>query len=197
MSDQIIEELLAIFRDEASLNAAVYALIQAGWEAEDMSLLGHSDKVAELQARATELADKADVPRTAYVSQDASVQGAVAAVAGPALLAGLRATAIVTSGGLALLPTLAITAGSATLSGGVGMLFARAFGRKHAEHVQSQILNGGLLLWVRAREPDTDETLLGTLRGNGGQHVHLHTTTRTWGVDDVPFHDVQPDPLLR
>lgn len=30
-------EAVAIFSDEASLNAAVDALIQAGWEAEDMS----------------------------------------------------------------------------------------------------------------------------------------------------------------
>ena len=190
-------EAVAIFGDEASLNAAVDALIQAGWEQDDMSLLGHSDKVGKLQARAAELADKANVPRAAYVSPDSSVEGAVSAVAGPALLAGLGATAIVTSGGIALLPTLAITAGSATFAGGIGLLFARAFGRKHAKNVQDQILNGGLLLWVRAREPEKNDTLLAVLRENGGSHVHMHVATRSWGVDDVPFNSAQPDPLLR
>ncbi|MBL8579884.1 MAG: hypothetical protein JNK47_21985 [Mesorhizobium sp.] len=190
-------EAVAIFGDEASLNAAVDALIQAGWEAEDMSLLGHSDKVRKLQARAAELADKANVARTAYVSPDSSAEGAISAVAGPALLAGLGATAIVTSGGLALLPTIAVTAGSASIAGGIGLLFARAFGRKHADHVQDQILNGGLLLWVKAREAATDDKLLAALRDNGGRNVHMHVATRSWGVDDVPFHNAQPDPLLR
>ena len=190
-------EAVAIFGDEASLNAAVDALIQAGWEQDDMSLLGHADKVGEMKARAAELADKEDVPRTAYVSPDSAVEGVAGAVAGPAVLAGLGATAIVTTGGLALLPTIAITAGSASLAGGIGLLFARAFGRRHAAHVQDQILNGGLLLWVRAREASTDEKLLAILRENGGRHVHMHMATRSWGVDDVPFHDAEPDPLLR
>lgn len=190
-------EAVAIFSDEAALNAAVDALIQAGWEIEDMSLLGHSAKVGELQARASELEDKADVPRSAYVSPDSSAEGAASAVAGPALLAGLGATAIVTSGGLALLPTIAVTAGSASFAGGIGLLFARAFGRKHAAHIQEQILNGGLLLWVRAREAATDDTLLAILRDNGGRNVHMHLATRSWGVNEVPLHDAQPDPLLR
>lgn len=190
-------EAVAIFGDEVSLNAAVDALIQAGWAANDMSLLGHADKVDELQARASELADKADAPRAAYISPDSKVEGSAAAVGGPALIAGLGATAIITSGGLALLPTIAVTAGSAALAGGIGLLFTRAFGHKHAAHVQDQILNGGLLLWVKARDAATDNQLLATLRDNGGRNVHMHITTRSWGVDDVPFHDTQPDPLLR
>ena len=190
-------EAVAIFGDEASLNAAVDALIQAGWEQDDMSLLGHADKVGELQARAAELADRDDVPRAAYVSPDSAVEGVAASVAGPAVLAGLGATAIVTSGGLALLPTIAFTAGSASVAGGIGLLFARAFGHRHAAHVQDQILNGGLLLWVKAREAATDEKLLAVLREHGGRNVHMHMATRSWGVDDVPFDDAQPDPLLR
>jgi len=190
-------ESVAIFGDEASLNAAVDALIQAGWEQDDMSLLGHADKVGEMQARAAELADRNDVPRAPYVSPDSKVEGVAASVAGPAVLAGLGVTAIVTTGGLALLPTIAFTAGSATVAGGIGLLFARAFGRKHAQHVQDQILNGGLLLWVRAKDPASDEKLLSILRDKGGRNVHMHTASRSWGVDDVPFHDVQPDPLLR
>lgn len=190
-------EAVAIFGDEASLNAAVDALIQAGWATEDMSLLGHTDMVNKLQARASELADKTDTPRTAYVSPDSKVEGFAAAVGGPALIAGLGATAIISSGGLALLPTIAVTAGSSALAGGIGLLFVRTFGHKHASHVQDQIMNGGLLLWVKARDTATDHQLLAALRDNGGRNVHMHMTTRSWGINDIPFHDAQPDPLLR
>lgn len=171
--------------------------MQAGWEQADMSLLGNAERAARLAKPAEALADSKDAPREAFASPGSRHEGFAAVTTWPALVAGLGAAAIVTSGGAALLPILAVTAGSTAAGGGVGLLFARAFGRKHAAHVQDQILNGGLLLWVHAPDPAKDEVLLAALRDNGGRHAHIHVTTRTWGVDDVPFHDAEPDPLLR
>lgn len=190
-------EAVAIFADEAALNAAVDALLQAGWEQADMSLLAHAEQAATLGKRAEELADSDDVVRAAYVSPDSRTEGATAAVGGPALIAGMGTAAIVTTAGVALIPILAATIGSTVIAGGAGFAFARAFGRRHANAVQDEIANGGLLLWVHAPDPKRDETLLSILRDAGGKGVHLHVATREWGVNDVPFHDAQPDPFLR
>lgn len=190
-------EAVAIFDKEASLNAAVDALMQAGWSQDDMSLLGNADRAAQLSKPVAVLGDEDDAPRAAYVSPDSRTEGLAAITAGPALLAGLGAAAIVTSGGVALLPVMAITAGSAAVAGGAGLLFARAFGRKHSEWLQKQVLDGGLLLWVHAPDSSKDAILLAALRDNGGRNVHIHVATRSWGVNDIPFHDAQPDPFLR
>lgn len=190
-------EAVAIFDSEDALNSAVDALMQAGWSQDDLSLLGNTHRAGQLSKSAEVLGDRNDTDRAAFVSPDSRTEGLAALTAGPALLAGMGAAAIVTSGGTALLPILAVTAGSAAAAGGVGFWFAKAFGRKHAEWLQQQILNGGLLLWVHSPDPSKDETLLAALRDNGGRNVHVHVATRSWGVNEIPFHDAQPDPFLR
>ena len=98
---------------------------------------------------------------------------------------------------MALIPAIAVTAGSALVSGGLGLVLSRVFGRKHAGYVERQIMSGGLLLWVHASEEKNDARIVEILKQNGGRDAHIHVVNRTWGVDDVPFHDAEPDPTLR
>lgn len=197
--DQTYEEreAVALFDDEKSLNAAVDALMQAGLRQEDMSLLAHSKRLDGTFRSAEELEDRDDTARKAFVSDSSRTEGLAAIGAVPVLLAGMGAAAIVGTGGAALLPTIAITAGSTAAGGALGLVLARAFGRKHADHIQDQILNGGLLLWVHAPDTAKDATIVGILKANGARDVHFHVVTRSWGVADIPLHDFNPDPLLR
>lgn len=188
-------EVVAVFDNEGSLNAAVDQLMESGLRQDDMSLLAESK---EQRFRTVgELADSPDTPRSSFVSSDARTEGLAAVVGAPALLAGLGAAAVVGTGGAALIPTLAATVGSTAAAGSLGLIFARAFGRKHAERVQHQIMNGGMLLWVHAPDPAKDAEIVDILTRNGGRDVHIHVVTRIWGVAAVPFNDAQPDPLLR
>lgn len=187
-------EAVAVFSDEASLNAAVDALLQAGLQQADMSVLGHSERLAG--ASVEQLEDRADAPRAAYATPDSRVEGLAALTGGPALVVGLGAAAVLGSAGAALIPTIAITAGSAAGSGAVGLLLARLFGRKHGRSVEDQILAGGLLLWVHVSDAADDEKILGILRSNGGRDAHIHVLQKHWGIDEVPLHNANPDPLL-
>jgi len=190
-------EAVAIFDDERSLNAAVDELLRVGLQQSDMSLLGHDKRLAgEGVADAEKLADRSDTPRAAFVSGDTREEGLAAAVGTPALIAGLGAVAVVGSGGAALIPTIAATIGSTAAGGTLGLLLARAFGRRHADFIGRQILGGGLLLWVHAPDPAKDKEIVGILTKNGGRDVHFHVVTRSWGVAEVPLHDFNPDPLL-
>lgn len=190
-------EVVAIFDAESALRQAVDALMQAGLTQEDMSVLAHDANLAGKAApTAEQLADQPDIPRDSYVSSDSRTEG-LAAVAGvPAYVVGVGAAAIVGTGGAALIPTLAIAVGGGVAAGAVGMVLARAFGRKHAARVQEQIMNGGLLLWVHAPDAAKDATIVDILTRNGGRDVHIHEVTRSWGLADRPLHDFNPDPLL-
>jgi hypothetical protein len=195
-------EAVVIFDNERSLNAAVDELLQSGLRQSDMSLLAHDKRLAGKMAdgkfaNVAELADSEETPRTAFVSGDARTEGLAAVVGAPALIAGLGAAAVIGTGGAALIPTIAATVGSSAAGGALGLLFARAFGRKHADFIGQQILGGGLLLWVHAPDPAKDAEIIGILKRNGGRDVHLHAVTRTWGVADRPLHDFNPDPLLK
>lgn len=185
-------EIVALFADEGSLAAAVDALIGIGFTREDFSVLAHRDS---LVAPVGELEDSAGAPRAGYVSHDARVEGAAAAAGAPALVAGLGGAWAVGAVGTALVPAIAITAGSAAGLAVAGLLFARFFGRRHAERIREQIDAGGLLLWIRA-DAARDAAAFEILRGLGAKDVHVHLLAKHWGVENVPLHDANPDPLL-
>jgi hypothetical protein len=189
-------EAVAVFDDEASLDGAVDALMQFGIREADLSVLANAGQLAAIRD-AKQLEDSSDAPRSGYVSPDSRVEGAAALAGGPALVAGFGAALAVTTAGAALIPALAVTAGTAAVAGGLGLMLSRVFGRKHAGYVERQILGGGLLLWVHAPDEKNDDRIIEILKQNGGRDAHIHVINRTWGVDDVPFHDSEPDPLLR
>jgi hypothetical protein len=195
--DQVYEEreAVAIFGDEASLDQAVAELLAMGFTRDDISLLAASEKLTKPGATA-ELADQDEVAHGAFVSPEARREGLAAIVGAPAYLAGVGAAAVVATGGAALIPAIAVVAGSGLAGGALGLILARIVGRHHAERVAAEIAGGGLLLWVRLADSEHDGPVLAILQRNGGQCVHVHVVRRSWGITDVPFHDAEPDPFL-
>lgn len=198
--DQTYEEreAVAIFHDEASLNKAVDELMQIGIRRQDLSLLADSKSVPGRVTDAENAEDMNFAPHADYVSPESRTEGLAALVGVPVYVAGAGVAAVVATGGAAaLIPTLAVVAGSGLAAGAVGLILARVFGRHHAERVQDQIARGGLLLWVHLPDKERDSEVLEILHRNGADDVHIHVVQRSWGVSDVPMHDVEPDPLLR
>jgi hypothetical protein len=189
-------EAVAVFDSEGSLNAAVDSLMQYGIRQTDLSVLAPSEKLSSSNPIIA-LEDKDDAARAAYVSPDSRVEGLAALTGGPALITGLGAALVAGTIGLALIPTLAVTVGGSFATGSVGFMLSRIFGRKHAEAIHQQLANGGLLLWVHAPNEKDDAEILEILTQNGGRDVHVHVVHRNWGVDDVPFKNANPDPLLK
>ena len=93
-----------------------------------------------------------------------------------------------------------ITAVGMTVLGGAvgaaGYAAAYAVARHHAVDVESQLVAGGLVLWVATPDDAAEQRALDVLRRCGGALVHSHTIDREWGVANAPLHDVQPDPFL-
>lgn len=189
-------EAVAVFDSEAALDAAVDGLMQIGLRQEDMSVVASAAKLTPKES-ASRIEDADDTQRGDYIDKDARTEGAVAMTGGPALIAGLGAALFAGVAGAALIPAIAVTVAGTAAAGTVGLLFARAFGRKHAAYVAEQIENGGLLLWVHAPDDQNDAKIAAVLTKAGGRDVHFHVVNRSWGIADVPFHDAEPDPLLR
>ncbi len=199
--DQVYEEreAVAIFPNEASLNNAIDELMQVGIRRDSLSLMADVKVVpggATTTEDVKETEDKDFAKHADYISPDARTEGLAALVGAPVYVAGAGVAALVATGGVALVPTIALVAGSGLAAGTVGLILARIFGRHHAERVQTQIAKGGLLLWVHMPDEKRDAEVLKILRRNGADDVHLHVVKRSWGVSDIPMHDVQPDPFL-
>lgn len=188
-------EATAVFSDEQSLDHAVDALMQIGLTQEDMSVLAHSVHLSASRS-AEQVADSNKPAIDGFVTPDSRTEGKAALVGTPALLVGLGAALAISTAGVAMIPAFVVTAGGAVVGGGAGMILARIFGRKHAHYIQEQINNGGIVLWVRAEDKSQDQAILDILTNNGGKNAHIHTVSREWGADSIPFHDAQPDPFL-
>src|SRR5690606_6029213 len=146
------------------LEDAIDDLLSHGFDRAELSLLASDKAVAEKLGHAfrstRELEDEPDVPTVAYVARE-SVGDAEGAAIGGLMYVGAMAGAIpvIASGGA----TAAAIAASALLGGvgaGVGALLARAIGESYAKRIETQLEEGGLLLWVRTRDPEHERKAL-------------------------------------
>jgi hypothetical protein len=195
-------EVVGVFPDEAELEAAVDQLLLSGFDRQQISVLANWPSRSEGRGSAAGIPAATaleDDPRTrpgAFVLSASRTEFEAAAVGPPVYVAGLGGyAAVVASGGslaLALAALLLVGAGGACLGG----FLARTIARSHREAIAAQVARGGLLLWVQVRSADQEGRAMRVLKEHGARHVHLHCIEREWGIEDVPFHEAQPDPFL-
>lgn len=178
MSEKTQTEAVGIFHDAPALQAAADALLIAGFDRADLSLLAAQEtvekKLGHAYSSVAELADDPQVETHAYTGED-SLTEAKAATVGVLFFVGAVAAmgAVVASGG-----TLAATIGGALAAGGtggaIGAVLAGVLERRHAEALQRQLDKGGILLWVRTADSEHEQRALEILKDRGGEEVHLH-----------------------
>ena len=195
-----LREVVGVFPDETAFLAAVDDLLERGFDRADLSVLGHgrNAKVGfdRLARGAASLADDGNIPRAALVTPEAISQAKAAAIGLPlyaGTLGGLLAV-VATGGTLAFAIPVAVAGGLA--GSGLGAIGARVVGRAHRRDIEDQVAAGGILLWARTDTPEREERAQRLMKRAGGKSVHVHQATIRWGVDNVPFAHVEPDPLL-
>jgi hypothetical protein len=178
MVDTAIREAVGVFHEEKSLQAAVDALLIAGFDRSYLSLLAGQDSIeAKLGHRfekVSELEDDPEVPTQAYIGTDSRAEGKGVLV-GVLFYVGACAAAgaVVASGGTA---AAALIAGAVAGGGGglIGAAFARFLEQRHAHRLQEQLDRGGLVLWVRTPDEEAERRAVEALRANGADDVHVH-----------------------
>jgi hypothetical protein len=171
-------EAVGIFHSPDELQGAIDELLSSGFHRAELSLLASESAVVEklghLYTKVDGLADDPEVPRAAYVAGE-DIGDAEGGIIGGLVYVGatVAAGAAMASGGT----LLAVTAGAALAGGAgglVGSVLAKWVGDLHAHHLQEQIDRGGLLLWVRARDPAREARAIEILERNSADEVHLH-----------------------
>lgn len=171
-------EAVGVFHSVKDLDAAVDDLLIQGFNRMDLSVLASeatvNEKLHDIFIPVRDLEDRVGVPTAAYVSPGSAHEGIAMLVAMfvflPAMVGG---AAIVASGG-AFAAAIAASAVSGGLGGSIGGILAAMLGRRHGADIENQLLNGGLLLWVRTRDQKHEERALGILAGHSADNVHLH-----------------------
>ena len=169
-------EAVAIFEDAASLQAAVDAVLGADFDHADLTLLAGQHavelKLGHVYAK-TPVDDPSEV-RSSYVPAE-SVGNAKGGLIGGLVYVGAMVAggAIFASGG-----TLGVALAAAAAAGGaggvVGSILAKWLGDKYARDLQDQIDAGGLVLWVRAKDPEHARRAQALLARHSPHDVQVH-----------------------
>jgi hypothetical protein len=154
----VIREAVASFPDREHFRSAVSALIAAGFERSDISVLASHDSLA--------VADEAaGTPKEAL---RAGLSDEIKYIA-PLTVAGI----IVLSGGPIAL-TVAALVGAGLGGAALKELFDDYTASRHSEDFAAALKAGAALLWVRCGDPDRELTATRILEEAGGRYVHIH-----------------------
>ena len=204
-NDDVIErrrvrEVAAVFHDAGGLESAVEALLEAGFDRSDIDIMGDVETVrqrlGQVYVPPEEIPEVPGVPRRAFVARD-DLTGATAAVAGILFYIGAAATAlsVVASGGsLALVAATAAVTG--TLGAGIGASAVHLLGKKQAEELERQLMEGGIVVWVRVRSPEKEGEAREILARFNGKAIRVHEIEIDKRLDDLPLANLRPDPWL-
>ncbi|CCW17061.1 hypothetical protein EBBID32_14000 [Sphingobium indicum BiD32] len=177
-----LREAVGIFHSHRGLQDAIDELLSSGFHRAELSLLASEraveEKLGHRYSRVDLLADDPEVPRTAFVSTEAIGDAEGGIIGGLVYVGALAAGCVIVATGGSLLAVIA-GAGLAGGAGGlVGSMLANKLGNHHAEYLEEQIVRGGLLLWVRVRDPLHEERAMAILRKHSADKVHTHILLR-------------------
>jgi hypothetical protein len=193
-------EAVGVFNSPESLETAVNKLELAGFDRASISVLGSDHevkkRVGHLYLSIAEAEDDPKAPQVAFGSKDSRAEAETLAVALPFYVVGIAgAWAVIATGGALAAAFAAAILGGAT-AGGLGGLLAHAIGRQHTKHVQEQLAEGGIVLWISVPDKDTEQRALSVLGEAGASDVHVHEINREWGPADRPLSQARIDPWL-
>ena len=154
----VIREAVGSFPDREHFRSAVSALLAAGFERSDLSVLASHDSLA--------VADEAaGTPKEVL---RAGLSDEIKYIA-PLTVAGI----IVLSGGPIAL-TVAALVGAGLGGAALKELFDDYTASHHSDEFEAALKAGAALLWVRCPDPDSELAATRILEGAGGAHVHVH-----------------------
>lgn len=196
-----LREVAAIFHSQEALEAAVEALLLAGFDRADIDRLADLNEVRKrlgpVYVAHEELADVAQAPRRPVIMREdiTTTFGVVVGVL--AALGGVVAALVVVAfgGGTAAAISGALLA--AVAAGGIGaLLTVRIFRPARSRALEPLMAARGLVLWVRVRSPDGEDKAQKILRQLGGRAIRVHEIEIEKHPEEIPLSSLRPDPWL-
>jgi hypothetical protein len=200
LDTRTVREVAAVFRREEVLEDAIEALLHDGFDRANIDIMGDIETVRRrlgtLYVPPEEIPDVPGTPRRAYIARD-DIAAATAGVAGILFYLGAATAAmtVVASGGsLALVAAAAAAAGA--VGAGIGASAVHLLGKRQAEELELQLMSGGIVVWVRARDPQKEAQAQEILARFGGEAIRVHEIEIEKRLEDLPLASLKPDPWL-
>jgi hypothetical protein len=151
----VIREAVASFPDREHFRGAVSALLAAGFEPSDLSVLASHEPLAAADDQPGELVAAGLSDEIKYIA--------------PLTVAGI----VLISGG-PIAATIAALVGAGLGGAALKELFDDYTAAPHRDQFGAALKAGAVLLWVRCADPELELRALRLLEEAGGRHVHIH-----------------------
>jgi hypothetical protein len=196
-----VREVAAVFHSHEAIEAAVKALLVAGFDRADMDRLADLVEVRKrlgpVYVAHEELADVAQAPRQPVIMRE-DITATLAVIAGVfAALGGVFAALVVIAfdGSTAAGVTIALLA--ALAAGAIGALLTiRILRPAESRALEPLMAAHGIVLWVRVRTPDQEDKAQQILRQHDGEAIRVHEIEVEKHPEDIPLSSLRPDPWL-
>lgn len=195
-----VREVVGVVKSEQQLIDAVDRLMAAGVDRGDIDLMADRwtilRKLGKYFSDPAELADRPETPRQALVLKEELTEGAMGVFGLLTYVGALGAAgAVVASGGALAGAALAAVAGGAA-AGGLGLAMSRNLTSEKVRQLKYDLESGGILLFARVRDAAREEKALAAMNQSGAENVHVHEIELPKTVEDIPLHEINPDPWL-
>jgi len=151
----VIREAVASFPDRGHFRRAVSALLAAGFDQTDLSVLASHQPLTAADEDPGELTAAGLSEEIKYIA--------------PLTVAGI----ILLSGG-PIAATVAALVGAGLGGAALKEIFDDYTAPPHRDEFKAALDAGAALLWVRCADPETELRALRILEEAGGRHVHIH-----------------------
>ena len=174
----MIRETVGVFHQVADLEASVLELESSGFDRADISLLAAEavmrKNFGDRYRRTEDLQDDPEAPRTSFVGKPVIGEAQGAAIGAFGYAGALGAAGLVFATGGAAAAAIAATVVGGGAAALVGSALAKWIGDQHAEKIDSQIRQGGLLLWVKTPDGEKESTARRIMSRHAATDVHAH-----------------------
>jgi hypothetical protein len=169
-------EVAGIFNNNIQLQAAINELTIAHFERYEISVIGSEaamkEKFAVEAKDPHQLIDNPLTPRGINITPEEKGIGEGVAIGG-GMLAGVIG-ALIIAGGITVSTAVPSAIIGGTVGAAFGELIADFIGSASAKHIQKQIEQGGLILWVHTNNKEKEQLAYNILKKYGAEDVHTH-----------------------
>lgn len=151
----VVREALASFPDRAHFRMAVKALLAAGFDPADLSVLASHQSLAAVDENPDELVAAGLSDEIKYIA--------------PLTVAGI----VLISGG-PIAATVAAIVGAGLGGAALKELFDDYTAAPHRSEFEAALQAGAALLWVRCADQELELRAVRILDEAGGRHIHIH-----------------------
>lgn len=176
-----LREAVGLFHDASALRSAADELLLHGFDRADLSVLASEQAITSKLHRvytAAELEDNPEAPTVAYFAGDSFTELRAMLIAAPFMIAALAAGAAVAANHGSLAASFIAAGVAGVVAGLIGGLLALWLSSRQRTYYDTQLREGGLLLWVRAADAEHEERACRILKDAAADDVHVHDVTR-------------------